>query len=142
MKPSDPKVKPAVIPRNLQIGSQVEVAKRLRHRLQATHGRLVGSEGNFWYFNGKCWQAHQGVCIKKMVQDFDGGTYDKGETLRVSNTFISGTLKCLADQVEHHFFIKHDIGICRTSGFITLDSKFIEHDPEQRQRQESTTSLR
>ena len=56
-----------------------------------------------------------------MVQDFDGGTYDKGETLRVSNTFISGTLKCLADQVEHPFFIRPDIGICRTSGFITLD---------------------
>ncbi|CAB4192838.1 COG3378 Phage associated DNA primase [uncultured Caudovirales phage] len=122
----------------LAIGSQVEIAHRLRLRLQAKHKTVVGCEGMFWFFNGQCWQAYDETFLRRLIHDFDGADYPAGGKtgiLRITDNFILGTLACLNDQVsDQTFFSNPQTGICCNSGFITVDRQLLPHSPDQRHR--------
>ncbi|PVZ49686.1 DUF7146 domain-containing protein [Thalassobacter stenotrophicus] len=113
--------------KDLYIGSDVEIAKRVREDLTARHGRLVYAEGAFWRYSGTAWEAIEDHLIRPPVHAYDGAEFmtAAGEPSRVklSRARVDSVLhECAALCAEPDFFENPPTGINCASGFIHFDT--------------------
>ena len=59
----------------LELGSDVEISRRLWDRLNEIYGRVVYSEGHIWYYGRTHWQPFPEHELRRLVQEFDGARY-------------------------------------------------------------------
>ena len=109
--------------KDLFIGSDVEIAKRVREDLTARHGRIVYAEGAFWRYSGTEWESIEDHLIRLPVHAYDGADFmtAAGEPSRVklSKSRVDSVLnECAALCAEPHFFENPPAGINCASGFI------------------------
>ena len=125
-------------PKDLYIGSDVEIAKRVREDLTARHGRIVHAEGAFWRYSGTEWEAIEDHLIRLPVHAYDGAEFmtAAGEPSRVklSKSRVDSVLnECAALCAEPHFFENPPAGINCASGFIRFDAAGTPHlEPHHR----------
>jgi P4 family phage/plasmid primase-like protien len=113
--------------KDLYIGSDVEIAKRVREDLTARHGRIVYAEGAFWRYIGTEWEAIEDHLIRLPVHAYDGADFitAAGEASRVklNKSRVDSVLnECAALCAEPHFFENPPAGINCASGFIRFDA--------------------
>jgi len=119
-------------PKDLYIGSDVEIAKRVREDLTARHGRIVHAEGAFWRYGGTEWEAIEDHLIRLPVHAYDGADFmtAAGEPSRVklSRSRVDSVLnECAALCAEPDFFENPPAGINCASGFIRFDATGTPH---------------
>ena len=113
--------------KDLYIGSDVEIAKRVREDLTARHGRIVYAEGSFWRYSGTEWETIEDHLIRLPVHAYDGAEFmtAAGEPSRVklSKSRVDSVLhECAALCAEPDFFENPPTGINCASGFIRFDT--------------------
>lgn len=124
--------------KDLFIGSDVEIAKRVREDLTARHGRIVYAEGAFWRYSGTEWESIEDHLIRLPVHAYDGADFmtAAGEPSRVklSKSRVDSVLnECAALCAEPHFFENPPAGINCASGFIRFDAAGTPHlEPHHR----------
>lgn len=69
----------------LAIGSDVEIARRVRDDLQRAFGLLVHAEGAFWRFEATCWRAIPEHEMRVAVHSYDGASFLTPASLRPSS---------------------------------------------------------
>lgn len=124
-----------------EIGSDIELARRLRTDLENDHrSTLVHAEGDFYQYEGKRWAPIDETDLRKQVHRYDGMLYGNDQRIiRLTQSRISSVLHEAAAMVEQsRFFDAAAMGINCTSGFITFDKKgaptLDPHDPQHRAR--------
>jgi putative DNA primase/helicase len=123
----------------LAIGSDVEIAQRMAAKLRAWFGgHVVYSEGSFYGYNGKCWEAMQDNQLRIYVHRWDGASVNQASPVRLGRTRINSILGELAAILtERDWFVKPRIGINCQNGFVDMVSGvsvLIPHHPALRQR--------
>lgn len=118
--------------KDLFIGSDVEIAKRVREDLTTQHGRIIRAEGAFWRYSGTEWEAIEDHLIRLPVHAYDGADFmtAAGEPSRVklSRSRVDSILhECAALCAEPHFFENPPAGINCASGFIRFDAAGAPH---------------
>ena len=127
----------------LEIGSDVEICKRLLERLKETYGRVAYAEGQLWRYAATHWEAFPEHKLRALVQEFDGARYPtpSGSVAWIKlgkgkiNSILHELLKSCS---EPGFFDARAIGINCASGFIRFSEKGMPtlrpHSPEHRAR--------
>lgn len=118
--------------KDLYIGSDVEIAKRVREDLTTRHGRIVYAEGAFWRYSGTEWETIEDHLIRLPVHAYDGAEFmtAAGEPSRVklSRSRVDSVLhECAALCAEPEFFENPPTGINCASGFIRFDTTGTPH---------------
>jgi hypothetical protein len=110
---------------SLEIGSDVEISRRILDRLNETYGRVVYAEGGLWYYSRTHWQAFSEHELRKNVQEFDGARYPTPSGslawIKLGKSKINSILhELLASCSEPKFFEKRVAGINCASGFYPI----------------------
>ncbi len=109
--------------RQLEIGSDVEIARRLRADLVGQFGRVVHAEGIFWRYGASHWEAIADHELRAAVHPYDGAFFmtPMGELSRVKlgkGRIDSVLNECATLCADPEFFAKRATGINCASGFI------------------------
>lgn len=108
---------------HLEIGSDVEIAGRVREDLERAFGEIVHAEGAFWRYEQTCWCPIPDHELRLAAHDYDGAFFKtpSGEPsgVKLSKSRIDSILHemttLLADPA---FFATAPVGINCASGFI------------------------
>jgi P4 family phage/plasmid primase-like protien len=108
---------------SLQIGSDVEIAGRVRDLLAERHGGTVHAEGAFWRYDGTHWVAIPDHELRVAVHGYDGAGYrtPAGEPARIKlgkGRIDSILYEYAALVAQPDFFEAVPIGINCAAGFI------------------------
>lgn len=114
--------------KEVYIGSDVELAQRVREDLTERLGRVVHAEGAFWHYERTHWKPVLDRLLRVTVHSYDGAEYEtpSGEPSRVKlgkGRIDSILNECATLCSEPDFFITRPIGINCASGFIQFDCK-------------------
>jgi P4 family phage/plasmid primase-like protien len=114
--------------KRLYIGSDVEIAKRVREDLTERHGRIVHAEGEFWRYGGTHWEAIPDHELRLPVHAYDGAGFETpaGEpsNVKLTKTRVDSILnECAALCAMPGFFDAPRAGINCASGFIRFDAE-------------------
>lgn len=114
--------------KQVYIGSDVELAQRVREDLTERLGRIVHAEGAFWHYERTHWTPVPERLLRVTVHRYDGADYDtpSGEPSRVKlgkGRIDSILNECATLCSEPEFFNHRPIGINCASGFIQFDAK-------------------
>ncbi|MGE0190132.1 MAG: phage/plasmid primase, P4 family [Steroidobacteraceae bacterium] len=129
--------------RTVFIGSDVEIAGRVREDLIDNHGRIVHAEGHFWRYAATHWKAIPDHELRLATHIYDGAHYKtpKGEPTRVKlgKGRVDSILNELAALLtEETFFTDAPVGINCRSGFIRFapdgSAQIEPHEREHRCR--------
>jgi phage/plasmid-associated DNA primase len=129
--------------RSLEIGSDVEISKKISRELIARFGRIVWDEGSFWRYDARRWMVIDREAMRRLLHNFDGAIYPtatgKPETVRLSRTRIDSIVRELeAVLAEKDFFADPAVGINVENGFVHFDRhgkpELVAHSPEHRCR--------
>lgn len=129
--------------RTVFIGSDVEIAGRLREDLMEKHGKIVHAEGKFWRYGATHWDSIPDHELRITAHIYDGALYQtpKGEKARVKlgKGRVDSILNELAALLsEEGFFTEAAIGINCASGFIQFNGggmpSLLPHDRAHRCR--------
>ena len=129
--------------RRLEIGSDIEIAKKVAIELVRRFGRMPYAEGAFWVYGGTCWAALDGEAMRRLLHSFDGAEYrtpgNKIEKLRLSKFRVDSAVRELAAMLaEPDFFAAPAPGIDALNGFIRFEAdgtpQLVPHSPDHRQR--------
>ena len=129
--------------KSLFIGSDVEMAKRVREDLTDRHGRIVHADGEFWRYGGTHWEAIPDHELRLSVHAYDGASFETpaGEpsNVKLTKTRVNSVLnECAALCAEPGYFDTPPAGINCASGFIQFDAegtpRLESHDREHRCR--------
>ena len=129
--------------RRLEIGSDIEIAKKLAVELVRRFGQMPYAEGAFWVYGGTCWAALDGEAMRRLLHSFDGAEYrtpgNKIEKLRLSKYRVDSAMRELAAMLaEPDFFAGPAPGINVLNGFIRFEAdgtpQLVPHAPGHRQR--------
>ena len=130
-----PRQKP--LPR-LEIGSDVEIANRIKCGLERDFSSVPYSEGEFWRYSGTHWEPISRDELRRRVHECDGLPWGDNRRVRLSRSQIDSILNELGVILsDPSFFAAHREGINCLSGFISFDEgtpRLLAHDPEHRQR--------
>lgn len=124
--------------KRLYIGSDVEMAKRVREDLTERHGRIVHAEGEFWRYCGTHWEAIPAHELRLPVHAYDGASFETpaGEpsNVKLTQTRVNSVLhECAALCAEPGFFDTPPAGINCASGFLRFDATGTPHlEPHHR----------
>jgi putative DNA primase/helicase len=127
----------------VSIGSDVEVAGRVREDLQRAYGEVLHTEGRFWRYGESHWENIPEHELRLAVHGYDGAFFKtpSGEPSRVklSKSRVDSVLNELAALVaQPSFFANTTTGINCTSGFIRFGddgtADLEPHDPAHRCR--------
>jgi hypothetical protein len=66
--------------KRFRIGSDVEIAKRVADDLNARHGEVIFSEGDFWFYDKTHWRRIEKHNLRRAVHNYDGGQYPIGKS--------------------------------------------------------------
>ncbi|WP_425467212.1 toprim domain-containing protein [Paracoccus gahaiensis] len=125
--------------KQLDIGSDVEVAARARKDLIARYGRIAYTEGDFWRYTGTHWEVISQDHMRSIVHQYDGAAFSSasGQPSRVKlgrGRIDSILHECASICAEPGFFQPQTGGINCASGFIRIDTdgstRLGPHDPE------------
>lgn len=129
--------------RTVFIGSDVEIAGRVREDLIERHGKVVHAEGHFWRYAATHWEAIPDHELRLATHIYDGAHYNtpKGDPTRVKlgKGRVDSTLNELAALLtEESFFADAPVGINCRNGFITFlpdgTAHIVPHEREHRCR--------
>ncbi|MBW7057625.1 toprim domain-containing protein [Paracoccus bogoriensis] len=114
--------------KRLYIGSDVEIAKRVREDLTERHGRIVHADGEFWRYGGTHWEAIPAHELRLPVHTYDGASFETpaGEpsNVKLTQTRVNSVLnECAALCAMPGFFDAPPAGINCASGFIRFDAE-------------------
>lgn len=127
----------------LEIGSDVEIAGRVREDLEQAFGDVVHAEGAFWRFETTCWRPIPEAELRLAVHGYDGARFESPagapSCIRLSKARIDSILHEMTALVaDPTFFAAPPPGINCASGFITFDAigtpTAEPHHPDQRCR--------
>ncbi|WBU52994.1 toprim domain-containing protein [Paracoccus sp. SCSIO 75233] len=116
----------------LCIGSDVEIAGRVREDLSARHGQIVYAEGAFWRYGSTDWEAIDDNLIRLPVHAYDGAAFVTAaggpSRVKLNRSRVDSVLnECAALCAEPDFFDNPPIGINCASGFIRFDADGTAH---------------
>jgi P4 family phage/plasmid primase-like protien len=112
----------------LDVGSDVEIAERLRVDLRKQYGSVVHVEGNFWRFSGQCWEPIRADELRVMVHRYDGAHFNERSRVKLNQNRINSVLnECAARCTEPDFFEDPPAGINCASGFIRFNANGTPH---------------
>jgi P4 family phage/plasmid primase-like protien len=129
--------------KRLEIGSDVEIAKRIAHiDLPATGSEYIFTEGSPYFFNGKVFQEVPPSEFKRQfVEPYDGYAYGTHRgTIRMDERQTKSIYNLVADRLHiADFFERAKIGVAVENGFVGFDPvdgsfRLYPHDPAQRCR--------
>jgi phage/plasmid-associated DNA primase len=128
----------------LDVGSDVEIARRLVGDLQAELGEVHWCQGKLWSYCRTHWVAYPEHLLRRQVHRYDGSHYlkpgrAKPELVQLGRTRVSSIISELAAMVaEPRFFGDWPEGINCQSGFVRIDpdgaARLEPHDPDHRCR--------
>lgn len=124
--------------KQLFIGSDVEIAGRVREDLTSLHGRLINAEGSFWRFTGTHWEPVPDREMRIAVHAYDGASFNTpaGDPSRVKlgkSRIDSVINECAVLCAEPTFFTSPPVGINCASGFIHFKDGRPALQPHHRQ---------
>ncbi|EFH12952.1 DUF5906 domain-containing protein [Pseudoroseomonas cervicalis] len=127
----------------LEIGSDVEIARRVSEDLCNSFDRIVHADGQFWRYEGTCWRPIPEPELRRVVHCYDGAEYTtptgKPSAVALSKARINSSLNEMAAMLAApNFFVDAPAGINCASGFIEFERDgtptIKPHSPEQRAR--------
>ena len=127
----------------LRIGSDVEIARRVREDLERSHGDTIHAEGAFWRYEATRWNVIPDPELRLAIHKYDGSIFltPAGDPSRVklSKSRVDSTLNEMAAMMASpEFFACRPIGINCASGFIQFDGNgtpvLSTHNPDHRCR--------
>lgn len=134
---------PALTGKFLNIGSDVEIAKRIEEELRQKFGKVIYTEGAFWRYGGTHWESIHESEMRLAVHGYDGCLYqtpgEKIANVKLNKSRVDSVLSELSFMIyEKEFFKKPAIGINCASGFIRIEkggvASLLPHDPAHRHR--------
>ncbi len=129
--------------RTVFIGSDVEIAGRVREDLMEKHGKIVHAEGKFWRYGATHWEAIPDHELRIVTHIYDGAQYKtpKGEKscVKLGKGRVDSILNELAALLsDESFFADAPVGINCATGFIQFDTDgkpaLLPHDRTHRCR--------
>lgn len=129
--------------KQLEIGSDAEVAQRVSEDLQNSFGRIIHADGDFWRYEETCWRPISELELERGVLPYDGAEYftpaGKPSRFMLGKSRGSSVLHQMAVILgEPSFFADAPAGINCASGFLKFagDGKptLQPHSPEHRAR--------
>jgi P4 family phage/plasmid primase-like protien len=126
----------------LSLGSDVEIANRVRDDLLTQFGEILNSEGKFWRYSGTHWEPIPEHELRRAVHKYDGALFPSGFSfaqVKLSKGRIDSVLNEYAALcADSNYFGEGPTGINCMSGFIQFSadgSPTVEtHAPEHRCR--------
>ncbi|QOF73633.1 hypothetical protein IG197_11535 [Aminobacter sp. SR38] len=108
---------------HLAIGSDVEIAGRIREDLERQSGEIVHAEGAFWRYDQTSWRPIADHELRLAAHDYDGAAFQtpSGEPscVKLSKSRIDSILHEMTPLLaEPAFFAAAPVGINCASGFI------------------------
>src|SRR4051812_17092040 len=95
-------------PARLEIGSDVEIARRVTEDLSVKYGEVVYCEGAFWYFGGTHWMAIPDEALRLTIYRYDGAIYvtpeGKLQAAKLNRARIDSILACMQPALFHRDF--------------------------------------
>lgn len=129
--------------RTIFIGSDVEIAGRVREDMIDKYGRIIHAEGHFWRYGATHWESIPDHELRLITHIYDGARYDtpKGEPTRVKlgKGRVDSIIHELAALLtEDNFFADSPVGINCKNGFITFapdgSAHIVPHERDHRCR--------
>src|SRR5271166_6135038 len=113
-------------PRQLDIGSDIEIAECVANDLRRDFGEIVFADGDFWLYEGTHWQPIDDPTARRTVHLYDGAIYrgasGKPSIVRLSKSRIDSVLHEMGAMLARpDFFANAAVGIKCASGFIVFD---------------------
>lgn len=127
----------------LEIGSDVEIARRVSEDLHNSFGRIVHADGDFWRYQGACWRPIPERELRRAVHRYDGAEYTtpahNPAAVALGKSRVTSTLHEMSAMLaEPNFFADAPTGINCASGFIEFSGEgkamLKTHSPEHRAR--------
>ena len=103
----------------LEIGSDIEIARRVGNDLEKQHGQIIVAEGSVWRYVGTHWESLIESELRRVVHRYDGASFGKGSTVKLSRSRVDSILNeftAMHDDLD--FFGDAPAGINCLSGFI------------------------
>ena len=103
----------------LDIGSDIEIARRVGNDLASKYGQIIVAEGSVWRYIGTHWESLTDGELRRVVHRYDGATFDKKGTVKLSRGRVDSILNeftAMHDDLD--FFADAPVGINCLSGFI------------------------
>ena len=104
---------------SLDIGSDIEIARRVGNDLASKYGQIIVAEGSVWRYVGTHWESLTGSKLRRVVHRYDGASFGKGSTVKLSRSRVDSILNeftAMHDDLD--FFGYAPAGINCLSGFI------------------------
>lgn len=109
----------------LDIGSGIEIARRVGEDLASRYGQIIVSEGSVWRYVGTHWESLTDGKMRRVVHRYDGATFGERGTVKLGRARVDSILnEFLAMHDDIDFFVEAPVGINCLSGFI----RFVEPD--------------
>lgn len=107
----------------VSIGSDIEIARRVRGDLERAFGDIIHTEGTFWRYERTCWHPIPEPELRRVVHVYDGAEFmtPAGEpsNVKLSKFRVDSVLHEMAAMLaEEDFFARAPTGINCASGFI------------------------
>jgi len=111
---------------DLEIGSDIEIARRILDQIEMLYGPVIVSEGQIWWFDRTHWAPLDENSLVRLVHRADGAEYGDGngkvKVVRLSKSRVDS----IVDAAMHYrqracYFDKPPIGINCAAGFIAID---------------------
>jgi putative DNA primase/helicase len=125
--------------REIEWGSDVELAQIAIQYLEKQYGQVVYVDGRFHYFDKTHWPRIESHVLRKFIHQFDGADSIKGKTTKLNKSRIDSIIhEMSACATDPEFFFNAPAGINAANGFIQIDSsgnaRLHPHSPDYRQR--------
>jgi putative DNA primase/helicase len=106
----------------LELGSDVEIARRVAQVLRQERGEIVFSEGAYWHYAGSHWYRIADHELRLAVHGFDGAPLpDNRAPVKLNKTRVDSILHEMSAMLERpDFFADAPAGINCGSGFISF----------------------
>lgn len=126
--------------RQIEWGSDVELAQIAIQHLKKQFGQVVYVDGSFHYFDKTHWHRIESHELRKFIHRFDGIETMKGSTIKLNKSRIDSIINEMSACVtDLGFFTNAPTGINATNGFVKIapytgEKSLHPHNPDHRQR--------
>jgi putative DNA primase/helicase len=126
-------------PRQVFIGSDVEIAEDVAEDLRSCLGQVIFCEGHFWHYDKSHWRAIDEAELRRVVHRYDGEPYGGKHVVKLSKGHIDSVIHEMGAMLdEPEFFKLAPVGINCATGFIRFAADGMPslepHNPEHRCR--------
>jgi phage/plasmid-associated DNA primase len=125
----------------LAIGSDAEIAERVRQDMDAGDQLYVHTEGSFWHWTGRVWEALTDGDVQEdfIVSKYDGARYGDKGMVRLNHAHVKSIAHFLRHKKElEDFFVEKPAGINLENCFVGFNddgsTRMEQHNPAQLSR--------